>query len=76
MRLSTAIILAGLLASGSAMAQQMSQPMPSDQYARYQARAADEQAQRERLAACMVYLPSIKDTAQRIWCYAQSKRMP
>ena len=63
------IIIAALLLSGSANAQQALAPQ-------WDIRAQHEREQQRKLALCMVELSTITDPELRKWCEAQSKRLP
>ena len=62
-------IIAALLLSGSANAQQALAPQ-------WDTRAQHEREQQRKLALCMVELSTITDPELRKWCEAQSKRLP
>ena len=63
------IIIAALLLSGSANAQQALAPQ-------WDTRAQHEREQQRKLALCMVELSTITDPELRKWCEAQSRRLP
>ena len=62
-------IIAALLLSGSANAQQALAPQ-------WDTRAQHEREQQRKLALCMVELSTIADPDLRRWCLAQSRRLP
>jgi hypothetical protein len=64
-----ALIIAALLLSGSANAQQALTPQ-------WDTHAQHEREQQRKLARCMVELSTIADPELRRWCEAQSRRLP
>ena len=62
-------IIAALLLSGSANAQQALAPQ-------WDTRAQHEREQQRKLALCMVELSTITDPELRKWCEKWSKRLP